>query len=400
MKRLLLLFTIGMLAASARADDRTLTAGEYWIDDGHQSRTTVNIGSDGLMQFVLDGSQLSEGLHALRYRAQDSEGCYSPVQSWLFYRQQLASEKAQRVSSYEYWIDDRTDQMATGTVEGQEVQFVLDASELPEGLHALHYRLTDNQGQHSPAQAWLFYRCVAEQAGACTLEYWIDDDETHEQRSINSSETSFILDAANTEEGLHTLHYRLNSLTGIDGAERTWQFYRVSPKPAGSRISWYRIWWNDHEEQAVTMQVENGGRELLYEEVLTVPEYARNDGYSRDYTARFHIVFGDDQGNLSPVESATVAYPDVYAPNTTLTATQSGNGITLTWTPDEDYVKDYNVYYSENGEPYVLWKPNTTQQAATFRGQPGYSYRFIVTARDVNGNYEAIEESKAVSVTL
>ena len=55
--------------------------------------------------------------------------------------------------------------------------------------------------------------------------------------------------------------------------------------------------------------------------------------------------------------------------------------------------------YSENGEPYLLWKANTTEQSATFRGQQGVSYKFIVTARDKDGNYEAVEESKAVKVT-
>ena len=92
MKKSFLLFIIVLLALPALADDRTLTAGEYWVDNNHLSRTTVSIGSDGLMQFALDGTQLSEGLHTLHYRAQDSEGCYSAVQSWLFYRGRLGQE--------------------------------------------------------------------------------------------------------------------------------------------------------------------------------------------------------------------------------------------------------------------------------------------------------------------
>ena len=469
MKKSFLLFIIVLLALPALADDRTLTAGEYWVDNNHLSRTTVSIGSDGLMQFALDGTQLSEGLHTLHYRAQDSEGFYSAVQSWLFYRGRLGQEQAQQVTSYSYWIDNRTDKIVTGSVDGTEVQFVLDASAQPEGLHALHYRLTDDQGRHSPAHTWLFYRYVNEAVGASTLEYWIDETGGHRTLTITDAETAFVVDASALAEGLHTLHYRLNSQTGTVGPERTWlfyrvadayeggartleywiddadvhqtlsaetadvafvldasaldeglhtlyyrvteeggrtspqqswRFYRVSPRPVGTHISWYRIWWNDHEDQAVTLQVANESPELLYEVTLAVPEYARNDGYSRNNTARFHIVFADDQGNLSPMETAVVGYPDIYPPVTTLSASTQADSIILSWTSNEDMVRGWNVYYSENGEPYVLWKSNITEQIAIFRGRQNAAYKFIVTARDAHNNVEAIEEGKSVSVVI
>ena len=400
MKKSFLLFIIVLLALPALADDRTLTAGEYWVDNNHLSRTTVSIGSDGLMQFALDGTQLSEGLHTLHYRAQDSEGCYSAVQSWLFYRGRLGQEQAQQVTSYSYWIDDRTDKIVTGSVDGTEVQFVLDASAQPEGLHALHYRLTDDQGRHSPAHTWLFYRYVNEAVGASTLEYWIDETGGHSTLTITDAETAFVVDASALAEGLHTLYYRVTEEGGRTSPQQSWRFYRVSPRPVGTHISWYRIWWNDHEDQAVTLQVANESPELLYEETLAVPEYARNDGYSRNNTARFHIVFADDQGNLSPMETAVVGYPDIYPPVTTLSASTQADSITLSWTSNEDMVRGWNVYYSENGEPYVLWKSNITEQMAIFRGRQGAAYKFIVTARDAHNNVEAIEEGKAVSVVI
>ena len=535
MRRHLLLYIACLFAVVVQADDRRLTGVEYWIDDGHLNRTTVNIGSDGLLQFALDGSKLSEGLHALRYRAKDSEGYYSPtqswlfyrtqaiaagtttldywvdagehaqaaltnnasnflldatklseglhqlnyratssngqsspVQTWLFYRQRLGSEVATKVTTLEYWVDNRNDLLKCDSVRSSEISFVLDASALNEGLHSLNYRTQDDQGHYSPTQQWLFYRYVNDVAGGSMLEYWIDDSEQHDSIAVADSVAAFTLDASQVEEGLHTLHYRLNILSGQTGAESTWLFYRVAPAYAGGTrtleywidegehlsrsadeadvafvldasameeglhtfhyqlkeegghmspqqswmfyriastpkaayLKWYRIWWNNHEEKAIEVQLPVGTAQYLYEETLAVPEYARNDGYSRDNTARFHIVFCNDQGQLSPIESAVVPYPDKYPPVTTLTVTKEGSSAKLTWTANADDVRDYNIYYSEDGQPYVLWKPNVKQQEATFRGQKGCTYSFIVTARDINGNYEAMEESKAKKVTF
>ena len=91
-------------------------------------------------------------------------------------------------------------------------------------------------------------------------------------------------------------------------------------------------------------------------------------------------------------------YPDIYPPRTKLTATLQADSVNLQWTANKDNVRDFNVYYSENGQPYVLWLPNVMQQHAVFRGQKGTTYRFLVTAREDKGHYEALEESKTVKV--
>jgi len=326
MRRVLLSVLLGWLTMVASADDRTLAGIEYWIDDNYSSRTTVDIGSDGVVQFSLNASALPEGLHALRYHALDSEGNYSPLQSWVFYR-------------------------------------------------------------IAPSDA----------GGARTLEYWIDEGE-HLSRDVDEADVAFVLDASAVVEGLHTLHYQVRTEGGRVSPLQSWMFYRVMPK--ATSLKWYRIWWNDHKDKAIAVQLPEGTVEYLYEETLAVPEYARNDGFSADNTATFHIVFGDDQGRVSAMETAVVGYPDIYPPVTTLQASKVGSDIVLTWQNDARDVKDYNVYYSENGEPYVLWKPNVQQQEATFRGQTGITYRFIVTARDVNGNYEAMEESKSIEINF
>ena len=463
MKKSLILLIIGVLAMAARADDRKLTGGEYWIDQATNDRVQVSIDDDGLMQFTVEAGFLREGLHALHYRAKDSEGSYSPTQTWLFYCyvNDLAGS-----TTIEYWFDERDHQ--TKVLTDAETNFVVDASDLDEGLHAFHYQLLTANGQGGTIHTWLFFRVVPNQTdGVCSLEYWIDDEEMQSVDSY-SSETPVSIDASSFDEGLHTLNYRVKGSTGRVSPTQSWLFFRVMPKQAdevctleywiddeqmqtvdnyssetpvsidavsvaeglhklsyrlkgsGGRvsptqqwlfykiptaqkaknISYYRIWWNDYQDKAIDVQLPNGHSEYLYQELLAMPEYAKNDGFSRNNTARINILFCDDQGNFSPIVSAEVGYPDVYPPVTTLTASKTADGIVLSWMSNEDTVRDWNVYYSENGEPYLLWKSNIKEQTATFRGQQGTTYKFIVTARDVNGNYEAIEESKSVKVTF
>ena len=228
MKRLLLSL-LCLLTTATYADAQAVFMGEYWVDDGYDNRTKVSIGSDGHMQFVLDGSALGEGLHRLNYRVNYSGGNNGPLQTWLFYRQSSAP-RAQKTVALEYWIDDNTDKLRTIAMQNDKFQFQLDASALPEGLHTLHYRGVDDTGKLSPLQSWLFFRYVAKSIANCTLEYWIDDN-THQSQPINDTTTSFVLDASALSEGLHTLNYQLKDEMGRLGSLYQWKFYCTPPIP-------------------------------------------------------------------------------------------------------------------------------------------------------------------------
>jgi hypothetical protein len=390
MQKVIISFGIVCLfALHVRADNRTLAGCEYWIDDGGSN--FINVGGGSIIQFSVDASVLKEGLHTLYYRAKDSEGIYSPLFSWIFYR--FVNEQADG-NKLEYWIDGG--EHLTRNISRAEVTFVLDASAVEEGLHTLHYRPMTLSGQTGSESTWLFYRVAPDyKGGNRTLEYWIDEGE-HLTRGVNDADITFMLDASTIGEGLHSFNYLLKDEGGHMSPLQSWKFYKVGEK--ANKISWCRFWWNNYHEQYIDKQLTDGSAIYLYEDILTVPEYARNDGFSRNNTARLNIVFGDNLGRISQIETAMVEYPDIYPPVTTLKVTKDGDSAKLTWEANEDGVRDYNVYYSENGEPYVLWKPNIVQQEATFRGQKGSTYRFMVTARDVKGNYEAMEVSKTVEV--
>jgi hypothetical protein len=59
-------------------------------------------------------------------------------------------------------------------------------------------------------------------------------------------------------------------------------------------------------------------------------------------------------------------------------------------TDGESGIKDYTVFVSENGGPFIPWVVNTTATSSIFEGQLQTSYAFYSVARDQVGNVEDV----------
>ena len=374
---------------------------EYWLDNNWNEVKTEAISGEQY-SFSLDASVLSDGLHTLYYRAKDNEGHYSPTSSWLFFKGSV-SDSTRKVVEGEYWIDDKYDDIKKMSVDKEQTSLSIDASSVSEGLHTLSYRFKDSHGLYSPLQTWLFLRNELKDTAliniAETIEYWYDGDvSTLKTESVNNGIVDVKIETSSLSVGLHTLSFRAKDVLGDYSNTHTWAFIKNEPTPL--KISWYKYWWNNNIEQATIVNIETESPNYVFEQELIVPDYARNDGFSTNSTARFNIVFCDDMGHPSNIEWADVSYPDVIPPISTIVSDkeQSNESIVLSWSANEDYIQDYNIYYSEDDKPFVLWLPNTISQTATFKGQIGKIYRFTVTARDQAGNREKLNEEKCITV--
>lgn len=316
---------------------------------------------------------------------------------------QMGFAQEKNVVNCQYWIDSGDRQEIA--VDGEQVEFQVDASMISEGLHTLNFHVMDSKGFYSPLQTWLFFRNALNvnnvENKTASMEYWFDDKANVIQVYMSLNDTIDIsIDVTPLKYGLHTLNYRVKDLLGNYSSTHTWIFYKSEPK--ATKICWYKYWWNNNEDKAVTENVEYDGEEYIFDMELTVPEYAMTDGFTANSIARFHIVFGDDLGNVSNVEWADVAYPDITPPISSIIADkeQVNESVIVKWQANEDYIEDYNIYYSENDQPFVLWLSNTITETATFKGRAGSSYRFTVTARDKSGNREHLDENKFVKVVF
>ena len=142
-----------------------------------------------------------------------------------------------------------------------------------------------------------------------TVEYWIDDlsNGIHEE-NVTGNEINLSIDASSLHDGLHKLVYRLKDVRGRYSTPTTWAFVKNKPAP-NAKVSWYKYWWDDHEDLAVTESVESSGSEFVFEKQLTVPEYIMAAAKDNEpLTSTFHIIFGDDAGRVSGISSTDVSY--------------------------------------------------------------------------------------------
>lgn len=385
------------------AQEKNVVKYQYWIDATGSDNALTNIVNGKDISFSIDTKTLSLGMHQLLFRFQDSDGAWSSLQSWLFFVNEMKKNKEVKIIQGEYWIGNNEKQEIA--IDNDQIAFVLDASKVNEGMHTLNYRVKDNEGKYSPLQTWIFLKDAHHDTSVvnktASVEYWFDDKSNVLQSHIAFKDTiEFSVDATPLKTGLHTLNYRVKDVLGNYSQIHTWAFFKTGNKP--TKISWYKYWWNNNEDKAVKENIVNDDVEFIFNKELTIPVYAMTDGYSNKSIARFHIVFGDDMGNVSNTEWADVSYPDVIPPVSAIEVDkeQATESVTLKWYVSNDQVEDYNIYYSENDQPFVLWLPNTNKETATFKGNAGTTYRFTVTARDKAGNRETFEDNKNVEVTF
>lgn len=406
MRRLILSMFALSLFVVAEAQEKIITQYQYWIDQEKQNETNVEFRGNNVdtVEFTIDSGELSEGLHNLYIRIQDSEGVWSNLTSWGFFVRKLPKNDTVKLVACEYWIDNDFNDRTQIPVDSSTFAFTVDASMLKEGLHQLNYRIQDNEGMYSPTATWMFMRNALRDTTVvnrvASVEYWYDSDTANVQQVIAETDTiMFSADASMLREGLHTLSLRVCDVLGNKSVPTTWAFFRNGYK-SSSKISWYKCWWNNHLDKMEKIMTECDSTVYTFSKELIVPDFAKTDGFSPNSTARFHIVFGDDMGNVSNVEYVDVAYPDNLPPISTIEVEMGTDDLNLAWSANEDEIEFYNIYVSEGGLPFVLWMPNTTKTTAVFKGLADVEYRFTVTARDKAGNIEKLDETKCVTVKM
>ena len=316
----------------------------------------------------------------------------------------LLSVKPNRVVKYHYWFDKARDMETVIPLSEYEQQhFLLDVSGLSTGIHFLYYRVQDSIGSWSPLYGHLFFvnpLYVDCGIDVKQLEYWIDDN--FKELSIvpiDGDQSVFEVEDLSLIQGFHTLYYRIKDSMGNYSTTHSWLFFKNELK--ATTISWCKYWWNDDFDKTTIVFNDSDSSVFSFCQELIVPEYARNSEYSSNTIAKLNIIFGDDLGHVSNVEEFEIRYPDIVPPKSSIKIDRvQTNIIVLSWSANEDSIQDYNIYYAEEDQPYVLWLPNTKSQTASFRGQTGKTYRFTVTSRDKAGNIEMLDENKYAIVQL
>lgn len=307
-----------------------------------------------------------------------------------------------QLSKLQYWFDDNQSAMTEQTLSGtkQNIDQMVDASSLREGMHTLYFRIGDTAGQWTSLQTWSFLVAPIRDKGAKAIkavEYWIDNHLANRKTTeVSGNIWQQALDVSDLSEGIHTLNYRFVDNYGDYSSVSQTMFSKIQKK--ATQIKKLRYWWSNRTD--MIEEVDASEPSFTYENLLKVPEHARQDGLTNKGVARFNCVAVDDQGRQSAPFYEDVIYatgPELIADKYTTTA---GSDVKLSWTyTDVNGIKDYMVYYTKDNGPYVLYIPSTTATSAVFKGMKGF-YRFLVVARNNMGQRTSMDEEWSVVVTF
>jgi hypothetical protein len=102
------------------------------------------------------------------------------------------------------------------------------------------------------------------------------------------------------------------------------------------------------------------------------------------------IVFDVNAPLSTPLWTNTIDNSNPVSKVLALASTQTSTDFNVQWNGSDtgSGIRDFSVYVSDNGAPFVPWRKQTFGTTATFHGVQGHSYSFYSIARDLTGNVE------------
>ena len=250
----------------------------YWFDDATDVRTcNTNAGIQ-----TLDASSLLDGVHTLHYQVVDTEGQASYVASDIFLKiKGVGTDENISASKLVYWFDDQE----TTTIEMTSGIQVLDASNLLNGLHTIHYMVVCSDGSITSAYSSIFMRMDidAETTAAKSLRYWFDDE--NDATEVEMTAEVQTLDVSHLLDGLHTVHYQLIDNKGMSAIPMSSIFMKMTGGTSESSAAQSLRYWFDDDTDVRVTSVAGGTQSLDVTELHT--------GL---HTLHYQLI--DDKGNV------------------------------------------------------------------------------------------------------
>ena len=190
-----------------------------------------------VINWDLDVSDIPRGLHSVRMLVCTPEGYATSVAHSFFWR-----SMANEASTAQCYVNDSLYSEQAVEPEGGFVNWNLDVSSLPRGLHSLRMQVNTQDGTAvSVAHSFFWREQTAAEHNATRCVYTVDGGRTfHEAPAMNDNGYRFDVDISALEEGLHQL------LCMIVDAENTvlhscYKFFMVTK----NTVMRYDYWVND-----------------------------------------------------------------------------------------------------------------------------------------------------------
>ncbi len=171
--------------------------------------------------------------------------------SLLAFGSALAADPA----GYEWWFDNDVSSVQTGAISSEQMDLLIDTSELPKGTHYFNYRLNTAEGDYGSIYRKMFF-ALGQDTGEISYEYWFDNDYGQRLKGdISSGTSSFDVDVSALDQGVHYFNCRLGRNSDELGAVYRKMFFSVS-NSAGA-VS-YEYWLDTDYDHKTTGDLSEG----------------------------------------------------------------------------------------------------------------------------------------------
>lgn len=249
------------LKMDSNLSSTTASTLRYWFDsDTNVSTCDANAGVQ-----LLDVSMLLDGLHTLHYQVVDTEGQASYIASDIFLKMQdMAGNGNVTAEKLVYWFDDET---TITTIDMASGIMTLDASDLLDGLHTVHYLVQCSDGSVTSAYSSIFLRMNIDilSTKAQSLRYWFDTDT--EVTTAEIAQGVQTIDASHLLDGLHTVHYQIVDDSGAVTAPVSGIFLKMAEGIKTTTAQSLRYWF-DKDTDVRTTSVAGGSQTIDVSDLL------------------------------------------------------------------------------------------------------------------------------------
>lgn len=206
----------------------------------------------------------------------------------------------------------------------------IPTASLGEGLHTLHLRAMDAEGQWSQTLERTFYVMPKAASQAVSGEYFIDLDRGHGRCTPFGSvvgEKTYMLNISSLGEGLHTLGFRTKDSDGQWSQTLTRTLYVRSKAPSRLTIGEYFVDTDPGEGKATPFEASVGQQSVVFDmshlsvgsHTLTVRTRDDVGNWSNPQTTRF-FVFNEIE---APVDITDAIHAHVSTPGSLATVLES-----------------------------------------------------------------------------
>jgi PKD repeat protein len=282
-----------------------IAAYEYWFDNNYGSKVYQSVTAVQSLNLntAIATSSLNSGLHAVHFRAKDSNGKWSNAVSSFFMKAVTPAVNANnKISRYEYWYNNNYAQkVSVSPTANQNFQVIaaLSTTTLNEGLNTIHIRFRDNAQNWSSVVSQFFYKLPAASAVANkikTYEYWFDNNYNQKvSTNVSAQQNVQVVSQINTNTlspGLHTFHFRAKDQTNKWSVVTSSFFVKPNiQEDLNNTIAGYEYWFDNNYNAKTSVGSINAA---VYTHAQAIPASSIEEGLHI-----FHIRYKDKNGRWS-----------------------------------------------------------------------------------------------------